>query len=112
MPKEIGNGFLVAHFFRNDKQKGIYMRLYPALRSLKNDGVLMLEDGTLCQSVSGPIVPGALYIAERNTGPMLLTCQSIAYHSDGRPDFVVPVCLAYAFDWHECVHVVIRDKQS
>lgn len=50
-----------------------------------------------------PIQPGDTYVAGRNTGPHLLTCQSIG---DG---FIVPVEAAYCFDLHECRKVLAAD---
>lgn len=48
---------------------------------------------------SAPIAIGDSYLAERNTGPKLLTCRQI---KDG---YVVSVEIAYYFDLYECVKI-------
>lgn len=50
--------------------------------------------------IGGDIESGDLYIAERNTGPHLLTCK---YREGG---YVVPTTLAYPYNTCECVKVV------
>ena len=47
-----------------------------------------------------PIQPGDTYLAERNTGPHLLTCLRVV---DG---YVVPVESAYCYDLYECIKIV------
>ena len=49
--------------------------------------------------IEGPIQPGDTYLAERNTGPKLLTCLQV------KNNYVVPVELAYCYDVWECVKV-------
>ena len=46
------------------------------------------------------IKPGDTYMAQRNTGPHLLTCRKIV---DG---YIVPTENAYFFDLSECVKVI------
>lgn len=53
-----------------------------------------------------PIQPGDTYLAERNTGPHLLTCKKAIYTDLGDPDFIVPSEIAYCFDTRECVKIV------
>ncbi len=48
-----------------------------------------------------PIQPGDLYLAERNTGPKLLTCRSVNTRG-----WIVPVENAYCFDTWECAKVI------
>lgn len=57
------------------------------------------EELGLVQS-SRPIAPGDKYLAERNTGPKVLTCKEV---KDG---YVVPVEQAYCFDLWECVVIL------
>lgn len=46
-----------------------------------------------------PIQSGDTYLAERNTGPHLLTCRRV------QNGYVVPEGFAYCFDVWECVKV-------
>ena len=48
-----------------------------------------------------PIQPGDMYLAERNTGPHLLTCSSVSERQ-----YIVPVEMAYCFDTWECIKIV------
>jgi len=50
------------------------------------------------------IVPGDLYIAERNTGPKLLTCRKVFPVGEG--GYIVPVESAYAYSICECRKVI------
>lgn len=58
-------------------------------------------------SITG-ITPGQLYVARRNTGWKLLTCQSyhpftdLTSHEDARCGIVYPVENAYPFNDWEC----------
>lgn len=49
-----------------------------------------------------PIQPGDLYLAERNSGPHLLTC----YKANEEEGWIVPVERAYCFDTNECIKIV------
>lgn len=49
--------------------------------------------------IEGPIQPGDLYLAERNTGPKLLTCLQV------KDNYVVPVGIDYCYDVWECIKV-------
>jgi len=49
-----------------------------------------------------PIQPGDLYLAERNTGPKLLTC--IKVNKEG--GWIVPTGLDYCYDIPECVKII------
>ncbi len=53
--------------------------------------------------VEGPIKPGDMYLAGRNTGIKLLTCLSVHER-----DWIVPTTMAYSFDTWECRKVVDR----
>ena len=53
------------------------------------------------QIVDEAIQPGDLYLAGRNTGVHLLTCQSVHPNS-----WIVATTLAYSYDTWECVKVV------
>lgn len=74
------------------------MREYSTLRKLRNGEVFNLEGINLIMD-EGEINPGDLYIAERNTGPHLLTCMAIGKNC------IHPTTLNYAFDTWECVKV-------
>lgn len=47
-----------------------------------------------------PIQPGDTYLAERNTGPHLLTCHKV------KNNYIVPVEMAYCYDVWECIKIV------
>ena len=51
-----------------------------------------------------PLQPGDSYIAERNTGPQLLTCKSV----NRDKGWVVPQEQAYPFDIHECIKIKVE----
>jgi len=55
---------------------------------------------------SDPIQPGDMYLAERNTGPKLLTCNKVVNTHLGDPDYIVPTEIAYCFDARECVKLI------
>jgi hypothetical protein len=52
-----------------------------------------------------PIQPGDLYLAERNTGPQLLTCKYVHPRN-----WIVPIENAYSYDTWECVKIVGASK--
>ena len=45
------------------------------------------------------IKPGDLYLAERNTGPQLLTCREV------KDNYIIPVEMAYCYDVWECMRI-------
>jgi hypothetical protein len=85
------------------------MREYKSLKVLLDGGVLNLE-GINLRMKPGSIEPGDLYVAERNTGPQLLTCKDLHYvkWDDGtmRVSWINPTTtMDYPYDWWECVRV-------
>lgn len=56
---------------------------------------------------SDPIQPGDIYLAERNTGPHLLTCLKVVNNEFGKPSYIVPVEIAYCYDAWECIKVSV-----
>lgn len=74
-------------------------REYKTLTALRHGEVVNLE-GLLLKQDSGQINVGDLYIAERNTGPHLLTAARI----DER-GWICPTTEDYCFDVFECVKV-------
>lgn len=48
-----------------------------------------------------PIQPGDTYLAERNTGPHLLTCESV-----NERNWIKAVEMAYSYDTWECIKIV------
>lgn len=56
-------------------------------------------------SSSDSIQPGDTYLAERNTGPKLLTCLKVMKNDFGEPSYIVPKEVAYCFDVWECVKI-------
>lgn len=71
---------------------------YSSLRKLRAGEVLDL-DGILLKMDEGEIRAGDLYIAERNTGPKLLTAKKVDR------GWIEPTTIDYSFDLHECVKV-------
>jgi hypothetical protein len=51
--------------------------------------------------------PGDFYLAERNSGPQLLTVKRVRETDAEWAGWVIPVELAYFFDFVECVGVEI-----
>lgn len=81
------------------------MREYRTLRRLRAGEVIEIEGLRIIMD-NTPLVVGDLYIAERNTGPKLLTVREIVMTSCGKHiDFVCPTTPDYAFDGHECQKV-------
>ncbi len=72
-----------------------------ALETLRKGEVVDIGAGVLVKMAEGKIQPGDLYVAERNTGPHLLTCRYVNVE-DG---WVAAVENAYPFDTNECVKV-------
>jgi hypothetical protein len=64
-------------------------------------GAVVDVEGFSLRAEEGPLVPGCLYVAERNTGPWLLTVKRV----DIDRGYVVPTCNTYCYDLHECVRV-------
>lgn len=69
-----------------------------ALAALRRGEVIDLG-GIKLMLAPGEIKPGALFVAERNIGPKLLTAKAIV------TDFIIPVDEEYCFDTWECVKV-------
>ncbi len=64
--------------------------------------------GVLVRMVEGEIKPGDRYVAERNTGPQLLTAKRIVGQGEGPGGFgnwIDPEESAYNYDIWECVKV-------
>jgi hypothetical protein len=83
------------------------MRDYPTIRALRRGEVVDLEGLRFRMDVDDhgverPVQAGDLYIAERNTGPKLLTADRI----NEELHCVHPTTLDYPFDTIECVKVV------
>ena len=98
------------------------MREYKTLKKLLSGEIINL-DGILLVRDEGEIKPGDLYVAERNTGPKLLTCLKVVlpHEEEGyfkspttwqevistaiAKGYVVPTTNNYSYDLHECVKV-------
>lgn len=70
------------------------------LEKLKNGEVVDLNGIKVVQD-EGPLKPGDVYVAERNTGPKLLTVRSINY----KYGTVIPTTPDYCYNLWECVKV-------
>lgn len=77
------------------------MREYATLKKLRNGEDVDL--GGICLVMDeGEIQPGDIYVAERNTGPHLLTAKEI----NRERGWIVPTTTNdYSFDIGECVKV-------
>lgn len=77
------------------------MREYRTINALRRGEVIDL-DGIKLKIDEEEIKPGDLYVAERNTGPKLLTARVV----DTDAGCIHPVdSPVYSFDLHECVKV-------
>jgi hypothetical protein len=80
---------------------------YETIKRLRAGEVINL-DGLLLERDEGEIQPGDLYVAERNTGPHLLTVRKVVEDGEGPMGFggyVLATTIDYPFDFHECVKV-------
>jgi len=73
-------------------------RSYATVKVLREGGVVDL-DGLFLVRAPGDIAPGDMYVAERNTGPHLLTAKYLKMGA------VFPTTQHYPFDTTECVKV-------
>lgn len=81
------------------------MREYRTIKALRAGEVIDL-DGIKLIMDAGEIKPGDLYIAERNTGPKLLTAREIVMLECGCcVDYIHPTSPDYSFNGYECVKV-------
>ncbi len=79
------------------------MRTHPSLRKTFHVGDSMTIDGVKVTRIDGDFQPGDLYVAQRNTGPHLLTVNYI-----DPSGWIAPVeWNQYCYDLHECVRVII-----
>jgi hypothetical protein len=73
---------------------------------LDTRGGVLFEGVRLRKTKDGAdLLPGDTYVAERNSGPKLLTVREIN-HIQG---WIIPQENAYVFDIYECVGVEIAD---
>ena len=100
------------------------MRPYRTLRALRAGDPVEI-DGVMFVREPGDIAAGDTYVAERNTGPKLLTAARFAYYDGYRHDtrissdfrdvsgavcsWVIPVETAYCYDSDECVKVRLAE---
>lgn len=90
------------------------MRNYRTIRALRNGEVVDLGGIKFKMDVDEngkerEIRKGDLYIAERNTGPKLLTAAEVIKPGEGPNGYgnwIMPTCTAYSYDIPECVKVV------
>ncbi|HEY1249194.1 MAG TPA: hypothetical protein VGE97_09415 [Nitrososphaera sp.] len=87
---------------------------------LRDGGTITVEGCDFVIDGDGrPTKKGDWYIAERNTGPKLLTVKCFCYYTSSNediektddvralhdPSWINPVESEYAYDYHECVKV-------
>lgn len=86
-------------------------REYKSIRALRKGEVLDLEGLKFridldAEGYEKEIQAGDLYIAERNTGPQLLTAERIVKEDSMCGGYIIPTTNNYPYDLHECVKVV------
>jgi len=81
-------------------------REYKTVKALRAGEVVEIE-GVRFRAIEGEIQPGDWYVAERNTGPHLLTCRE----NDKENRWIVPVEEKYSFDTGECVRVEMVEEE-
>lgn len=77
------------------------LRAYVTLTALRRGEVINI-DGLCLKMDQGEIGSGDLYVAERNSGPKLLTAREVNFERG----CIFPTTFDYAFDIHECVKVI------
>ncbi len=90
------------------------MREYRTIRALRNGEVVDLGGLRFKMDVDKngqerEVQVGDLYIAERNTGPQLLTAAKVVKPGEGPNgfgDWIQPTTMDYSYDIPECVKVV------
>lgn len=87
------------------------MREYKTIRALRDGQVIDLEGLKFKMDVDveaheKKIVLGDLYIAERNTGPQLLTALKVVEEESLCGGYIIPTTIHYPYDLSECVKVV------
>lgn len=82
------------------------MREYESLKELRGGNTLILE-GMQVIMLPGEIEVGDWYVAERNTGPHLLTAREIVKNDSMLGGWIHPNEIAYSFDLSECVRVKV-----
>lgn len=96
-----------------------------ATAALRDGETVEIEGVPLIMDGGGRVTDaGDWYVAQRNTGPKLLTARSFGFwghgpagetmtkehlHGDEHPSCINPVEPAYSFDYHECVKVAIAE---
>ena len=81
------------------------MREYKTVRKLQAGETIEFEGIKVTGIPGGKFMPGDTYIAERNTGPQLLTVKRIVVENNLLGGYIIPVEAAYAYDLPECVKV-------
>ena len=79
------------------------------MQDLRSNRFCIFE-GVRLEAEDGPLRIGDTYLAERNSGPKLLTVKQVHGHWDGLylvPTYVESVENEYPYDYHECVKVKI-----
>jgi len=79
------------------------MKVY---RILRQGGTVTIEGVDFVMDGDGTVQNGDSYIAERNTGPTLLTAKRV----NESMRWILPVENEYSYDTHECVKVKIKEE--
>ena len=77
------------------------LRPYKTISALERGEIVDIGGGLLVKKADGELQPGDLYVAERCTGPHLLTCREI----NEEYGCVYATTPAYPFDTNECVKI-------
>lgn len=81
--------------------------MFETLKALRAGEVVDLN-GVMLRKADGEIRPGDLYVADGNTGPRLLTCQTVKGAPEpGNPYYgwIVSTTREYSYDIGHCVRV-------
>lgn len=76
----------------------LFLARHPGIKQAVESGEI---EGVPFKIADGEIEPGDMYIAERNVGLKLLTCQK----NDKANGWIVPTELAYSYDRGECIKI-------
>ncbi|TSC83352.1 MAG: hypothetical protein G01um101419_35 [Parcubacteria group bacterium Gr01-1014_19] len=83
---------------------GFMGREYKTITALRR-GEVVDVGGISLKMAEGEIQVGDLYVAERNTGPKILTAREVIREENPCGGTVFPTTSDYCFDFWECVKV-------
>lgn len=87
-------------------------RRYATIRALRAGETVEFEGVPFRAAADQTLSPGDTYIAERNTGPQLLTVRRHVEEPNLVNGFVTSVEVAYPYDRSECVKVTMIEDEA